>query len=258
MALEIVGTPTFSWLDLSWSQVGVLPPGLVVTKNLMISRTSIQELPADARIDQDLDASYCDIDIAVSNIGVSVDLTNSRVKLPAEFSCGGSLILSRATVLQMPRSVKAMTFVCRGTSQNAENSQELPEHIEAELVDVRGLPKCRLTGNIQASKLQISSDIALIGKDVRVCDVHVTVNGSLYTVPLKDTREHLELYGNLKRPPKNAKKVMSFCLIGSGGKSTIMSDMVRRWIGRGQEAGAVPHEVPIQFVHDHEILRYGP
>lgn len=245
---EIVGVPTFSRLDVSRTLMSVLPEGLVAAGNLNISTTSIRDIPANVKIGHSLAATYCDIDIALSEVGGNADFANSKVSLPPAFACGGMLKLSGAEVRQMPRHVKAMTFrMSRGTAD------KLPEHVEAELVDVSGIQECRLTGTIHTVKLRISGDVKIIGTGVRASEVEVLVNRNLYCAPLKDVREHLERLGNLNEPPKNA-MVVPFMTFGLGsGKTTFMSRMLREMAGGRLGLGVVAYGEPVPFVFDHEM-----
>jgi hypothetical protein len=245
---EIVGVPTFSRLDVSRTLIGVLPQRLVVAENLNISSTSIRELPADVRIGGSLDASYCEIEIGPSEVGGNVSLANAKVSLPNVFSCGGMLQLTGAEVGRMPRHVKAKTFMMsRGTAD------KLPEHLEAELVDLSGQPECRLTGTLHTVKLRISGDVKIIGTGVRASEVEVSVNRNLYCAPLKDVREHLERLGNLNEPPRNA-MVIPFMTFGLGsGKTNFMSRMLREMTAGRRGLGVVTYGEPIPFVFDHEM-----
>ncbi|MCV9964149.1 PcfJ domain-containing protein [Pararhizobium sp. BT-229] len=246
---EIVGDPTFYSLDIAGTKVRTLPHGLAVAENLIIASTPIRELPAEVRIGGSIDASECDITIALSEVARNVELTNSKVSFPAVFRCGGMLKLSGAAVVKMPRFVHAGIF-----RMSCGTADSFPEHVEAELVDVSGFAECRLVGTVKARKLRISGDIAVIGKGVNAVDVEVSVElFHVYCASLKDVREHLERHGNLKRPPKNA-RVIPYGMGGIGsGKTSFMSGVWRELTGRRRGPAVVAYEQPMPFVLDCEM-----
>lgn len=243
---EIVGDPIFCRLNLRGTKINTLPPGLSVAKDLTIASTPIREISADVRIGGCLDASECDLVIGPTEMGKDVLLSNARVSFPDSFRCGGMLRIFGGQVVRWPRHVHADFFLISGGPGDS-----LPEHIEAELVDVGVFPDCRLTGKVTAKKLRISGDIAFIGKGVKAADVELRMSGRIYTASVKDVRDHLERHGNLEKPPKNAREI-PFGQVGVGsGKTNFMSRLWREMTERKHVE--IVYSEPMPFVLDHEM-----
>ena len=89
------------WLDLSYSKISSLPPGLTVGDSLWLNNTPISSLPPGLTVGRSLDLSYTQISSLPPGLTVGgyLDLSYTQISsLPTDLKVGDDLYLSNTPI----------------------------------------------------------------------------------------------------------------------------------------------------------------
>jgi len=192
-------------LNLSGTEISVLPEGLRITNLLDISYTGISELPRDLKTNS-LDAQGTFIKTLPKNFKILGKLTVSTImkSLPEGLDVGSLNMQYNNGITELPPGIKISNVLYA----NGSKLKFLPDNLKVRRLEISGTPITSLPNGLMVDYLIVNSEIKSLPPDIFIKYPYYISNSSLPSRMLRgNEREEVNLlikqYQEIEKERKN-------------------------------------------------------